>query len=48
MRDWPLYPRTAAASGAAAARQGTAMVGGGDWPTPRDGPHFERHRTVFP
>ena len=36
--DWPLYPRIAAAFKAAAARQGTAIVWGGDWPTLRDGP----------
>lgn len=46
--DWPLYPRIAAAFKAAAARQGTAMVWGGDWVTLRDGPHFELDRTVFP
>lgn len=46
--DWPLYPRIAAAFKAAAVRQGTAIVWGGDWPTLRDGPHFELDRTVFP
>lgn len=46
--DWPLYPRIAAAFKAAAALQGTAMVWGGDWPTLRDGPHFELDRKVFP
>ena len=46
--DWPLYPRIAAAFKAAAARQGTAIVWGGDWPTLRDGPHFELARRVFP
>jgi peptidoglycan L-alanyl-D-glutamate endopeptidase CwlK len=46
--DWPLYPRIAAAFKAAAARQGTAIVWGGDWPRLRDGPHFELDRTVFP
>lgn len=46
--DWPLYPRIAAAFKAAAARQGTAIVWGGDWPTLRDGPHFELDRKVFP
>lgn len=46
--DWPLYPRIAAAFKAAAARQGTAIVWGGDWPTLRDGPHFELDRTMFP
>lgn len=46
--DWPLYPRIAAAFKAAAARQGTEIVWGGDWPRLRDGPHFELDRTVFP
>jgi len=46
--DWPLYPRIAAAFKAAAVRQGTAIVWGGDWPSLRDGPHFELDRTVFP
>lgn len=46
--DWPLYPRIAAAFKAAGVRQGTAIVWGGDWPTLRDGPHFELDRTVFP
>ena len=46
--DWPLYPRIAAAFKAAAARQGTAIVWGGDWSILRDGPHFELDRKVFP
>jgi peptidoglycan L-alanyl-D-glutamate endopeptidase CwlK len=46
--DWPLYPRIAAAMKAAAARHGTAIVWGGDWPTLRDGPHFELDRKAFP
>ena len=46
--DWPLYPRIAAAFKAAAARQGTAIVWGGDWPRLKDGPHFELDRKVFP
>lgn len=46
--DWPLYPRIAAAFKAAAVRQGTPVVWGGDWPMLRDGPHFELDRAVFP
>jgi len=46
--DWPLYARIAAAFKAAAARQGTAIVWGGDWTSLRDGPHFELDRKVFP
>ncbi|MFO0411980.1 MAG: M15 family metallopeptidase, partial [bacterium] len=33
---------------AAAVRQGTAIVWGGDWSSLRDGPHFELDRKVFP
>lgn len=46
--DWPLYPRIAAAFKAAAVRQGTPIIWGGDWPNLRDGPHFELDRKVFP
>lgn len=46
--DWPLYPRIAAAFKAAAARQGTSIVWGGDWAALRDGPHFELDRKAFP
>ena len=46
--DWPLYPRIAAAFKAAAVRQGTPIVWGGDWTRLRDGPHFELDRKVFP
>lgn len=46
--DWPLYPRIAAAFKAAAARQCTPVVWGGDWPRLRDGPHFELDRKAFP
>jgi peptidoglycan L-alanyl-D-glutamate endopeptidase CwlK len=46
--DWPLYPRIAAAFKAAATREGTPIVWGGDWPTLRDGPHFELDRRAFP
>ena len=41
-------PADAAAFKAAAVRQGTPIVWGGDWPTLRDGPHFELDRKVFP
>lgn len=46
--DWPLYSRIARAFKAAAARQGTAIVWGGDWARLRDGPHFELDRSAFP
>lgn len=46
--DWPLYGRIAKAFGAAAERLGTPLVWGGDWPSLRDGPHFELDRRAFP
>ncbi|MBL0968259.1 MAG: M15 family metallopeptidase [Brevundimonas sp.] len=46
--DWPLYPRIASAFKAAAARQGTPIIWGGDWTSLRDGPHFELDRKAFP
>ncbi len=46
--DWPLYPRIAEAVKAAAREQGVALIWGGDWPTLRDGPHFELDRRLFP
>ncbi len=45
--DWPLYGRIAEAFCAAAAARGTPIVWGGDWPTLRDGPHFELDRKAF-
>jgi peptidoglycan L-alanyl-D-glutamate endopeptidase CwlK len=45
--DWPLYPRIALAVKAVAHERGVAIVWGGDWPTLRDGPHFELDRRVF-
>ena len=44
----PLYGRIAKAFGAAAERLGTPLVWGGDWPSLRDGPHFELDRRAFP
>ncbi len=46
--DWPLYARIAEAFKAAAKELETPIVWGGDWPTLRDGPHFELDRKVFP
>lgn len=46
--DWPLYPRIAEAFKAAAAARGVRIVWGGDWPTLRDGPHFELDRRAYP
>ena len=46
--DWPLYERIAAAFHEAATALATPVIWGGDWPTLRDGPHFELDRKVFP
>ena len=46
--DWPLYPRIAAAFKAAARELDIAIVWGGDWPSLRDGPHFELDRRRYP
>lgn len=46
--DWPLYPRIAEAFKAAAGQRGVALIWGGDWPTLRDGPHFELDRRAYP
>ena len=45
--DWPLYPRIAEAVKAAAVDLKTPLVWGGDWPSLRDGPHFELDRRFF-
>ena len=39
--DWPLYEAFAAEVKAAAAILGIKITWGGDWPTFKDGPHFE-------
>lgn len=46
--DWPLYPRIADAFKKAAKELDVEIVWGGDWPTLRDGPHFELSRRVYP
>ena len=46
--DWPLYPRIAEAFRQAARELKTPIFWGGDWPTLRDGPHFELDAKVYP
>ena len=46
--DWPLYGVIAKAFKQAAGELDTALVWGGDWPSLRDGPHFELDRRSFP
>lgn len=46
--DWPLYDAIGAAMKAAGAEEGVSIVWGGDWPTFRDGPHFELSRVSYP
>lgn len=44
--DWPLYERLAAEMKLSAAAVGVPIVWGGDWPTFKDGPHFELAASV--
>lgn len=46
--DWPLYDRLGPAVKEAAAKEGVAIVWGGDWKKFKDGPHFELDRKVYP
>jgi peptidoglycan LD-endopeptidase CwlK len=46
--DWPLYHKLAPAVKAAAAKEGVALVWGGDWKSFKDGPHFELDRRSYP
>lgn len=46
--DWPLYDRLGPAVKEAAAKEGVAIVWGGDWKKFKDGPHFELDRNVYP
>lgn len=46
--DWPLYTRLSTAVKRAAMLEGVAIVWGGDWPTFRDGPHYELERGAYP
>ena len=46
--DWPLYEQIGAAMKRAAKDLAVPIVWGGDWPSFRDGPHFELDRAVYP
>jgi peptidoglycan L-alanyl-D-glutamate endopeptidase CwlK len=46
--DWPLYAELGAAVKAVAAELGIPIIWGGDWPSFRDGPHFELDRKHYP
>jgi peptidoglycan L-alanyl-D-glutamate endopeptidase CwlK len=46
--DWPLCHQVAAAMKSAAAKEGVALVWGGDWTSFPDGPHFELDRRSYP
>lgn len=46
--DWPLYHKLGPAVKEAAAKEGVAIVWGGDWASFKDGPHFELDRKVYP
>jgi peptidoglycan L-alanyl-D-glutamate endopeptidase CwlK len=45
--DWPIYEKNAATIQRIAAEDGVPIQWGGDWPTLRDGPHFELHRDIY-
>ena len=46
--DWPLYYRLAALMKSNALRLGIKIVWGGDWPTFKDGPHYELDWNTYP
>jgi len=46
--DWPLYTRLATDMKRAAALENVPIIWGGDWPTFRDGPHYELPRDKYP
>jgi peptidoglycan L-alanyl-D-glutamate endopeptidase CwlK len=46
--DWPLYTRLSTAFKRAAMMEQVPLVWGGDWPTFRDGPHYELPRANYP
>ena len=46
--DWPLYFRLAALMKSNARLLGIPIVAGADFPTLRDGPHFELDRGAYP
>lgn len=48
MYSWPLYYKLAPVIKAAAAKEGVAIVWGGDWKSFKDGPHYELDRRVYP
>lgn len=48
MYAWPLYHKLAPVIKAAAAKEGVAIVWGGDWKSFKDGPHYELDRRVYP
>jgi len=44
---WPIYDKNAEMILHIAAEEGVPIQWGGDWPTWRDGPHFELHRDHY-
>jgi peptidoglycan L-alanyl-D-glutamate endopeptidase CwlK len=46
--DWPLYDALAVAFKRAADIEGVPINWGGDWPTFRDGPHYELPHSKYP
>lgn len=46
--DWPLYPKLAQLMKQAAKDVGVPIEWGGDWPTFKDGPHFQLPKSLYP
>lgn len=46
--DWPLYPKLANVMKQAAKDVGVPIEWGGDWPTFKDGPHFQLPKNLYP
>ena len=46
--DWPTYKLLASVMKNCADKFKTKITWGGDWPTLRDGPHFELDRVAYP
>lgn len=45
--DWPIYDTNAQVIQKIAEQEGVPIQWGGEWPTLRDGPHFELHRDHY-
>lgn len=46
--DWPLFDKLAKAMKSAAVAEKVPLEWGGDWPTFKDGPHFQLPKSTYP